>query len=115
MLTKIERQEIPQYRPNRSPLREFADATAREFVASSNVGDVCEVTGAGSDDDKWAPRLAQMLRSSLFYMDRDRDMRDEVRVFTRCGTRLFMERLEPKEQREARRRAAWRRYDNGGN
>lgn len=96
MLTKVERSELTRCRHERSPLRLFADKTANEFVDKSGVGDIYEVTGApiqGSEKD--IQRLAEALRSALFYLEDGKNMRKEVRVITRGGKRVFLERLAP--------------------
>lgn len=104
MLTKIERSDIPRYRSaEKSPLRRFAGETLREFLRASEVGDVAEVTGAPVDmDARGTQRLAEALRNELFYMGRNdgkydeaSDMRRHVRVITRGGSRVFLERVKP--------------------
>ena len=99
MLTPIAKSDVPSYRSaEKSPLRVFCEETAREFLGSSKVGDVAEVTGAPVDmDAKGTARLAECFRNALFYMDRERDLRKHVRVITRGGTRLFLERVKPWE------------------
>lgn len=106
MLTPIAKSDIPGYRnAEKSLLRVFCEETAREFLSTSKVGDVAEVTGAPVEmDARGTRRLAECFRNALFYMDRkpgsydrSRDLRRHVRVITRGGTRLFLERVEPWE------------------
>lgn len=98
MLTPIAKSDIPNYRcSNNSPLRVFCEETAREFLATAKVGDFAEVTEAPVEmDAKGVQRLAETFRSALFYMEQGRDMRDCVRVITRGGSRVFLERIEKK-------------------
>lgn len=105
MLTKVERSELTRCRQERSPLRLFADEVAREFLEVSHVGDVYEVTGAPDVGERGAARLAEALRSALYYLDRD--MRKEVRVMTRNGSRVFLERLEKVESRKHVEHMTW--------
>lgn len=99
MLTPITKADIPNYRStNRSPLRVFCEETAREFLATAKVGDFAEVTGAPVEmDAKGVQRLAGAFRDALFYMDSEKNMRDCVRVITRGGSRVFLERIEKKK------------------
>lgn len=99
MLKPISRSDIPGYRStDRSPLRAFADETVAEFVGSTKPGDFAEVTEPPVEmDERGVQRLASSLRDALYAMERDRDMRKEVRVITRGGKRVFLERLEPRK------------------
>ena len=94
MLTPIAKRDIPGYRSHeKSPLQRFCDETAREFLRTSNPGDVCEVTGAPVEmDAAGVQRLAGCFRNALFRMDGSSDMRKHVSVITRGGRRLFLER-----------------------
>lgn len=99
MLTPIDKKDVPGYRSRgRSPLRAFCEETAAEFLAASKPGDVAEVTGAPVEmDGRGVGRIQQTMRDALFYMDRERDLRREVRVITRGGSRVFLERVRPAE------------------
>lgn len=112
MLKPIDKSEIPGYRgKGNTALRRFADETAAEFVATSKLGDFAEVTEAPLKmDAKGVQKLAQNLRDALFAMEPDKDMRKEVRVITRGGSRVFLERTESFEQRKARleREGRWK-------
>lgn len=105
MLTKVEKSELS--RRERSPLRAFADEAAREFLEVSHAGDVYEVTGA---PEEGAARLAEALRGALHYLDGG--ARREVRVMTRGGSRVFMERLETAAKPTGG--APWRWPEQGG-
>ena len=98
MLKPVSKSDIPDYScKEKSPLRAFSDETVAEFVRSTNPGDLAEVTEAPVEmDEKGVQRLASNLREALYRMERDRDMRKEVRVITRGGKRVFLERLEPR-------------------
>ena len=98
MLKPIDKSEIPDYSgKEKTPLRRFAEETAFEFVGSTEPGDFAEVTGAPVEmDANGVQKLASNLRDVLYRMERDRDMRKEVRVITRGGKRVFLERLEPR-------------------
>ena len=102
MLTKLKRSDIP--RPGSgepSALRAFAERTAAEFVATTEPGEAAEVTGAPVEMDRaGVQRLAEALRYALFRMG-ERDMRREVRVITRGGERVFMERVERPRKQDA--------------
>ena len=105
MLHMIDKAEVPGYRDgDKSPLRVFCEETAREFLEKSNPGDVAEVTCAPVEPgERGVRRLAGAFRSALFYMDRSVDLRREVRVITRNGERVFLERAKlarPTELRE---------------
>ena len=97
MLTPIAKSDIPNYRStNCSPLRVFCEETAREFLATAKVGDFAEVTEAPVEmDARGVQRLAEVFRNTLFYMEQGKDMRKCVRVITRGGSRVFLERVEP--------------------
>ena len=93
MLTKVERKDVPRYRGRElSGVRVFAAETLAEFLEGSAEGEVAEVTGCPGEPG--AARLAQALRDELHYMGRDRgeDLRRAVRVITRGGERVFLER-----------------------
>ncbi len=99
MLTKTDWKTIPPYgREGRSPIRQFAYKTVIEFLEQSKVGDVFEVTGfpemAGNDATRMAEKVRGAIRTELFYLKKDKDMRDKVNIFRRRD-RLFMERKEP--------------------
>lgn len=98
MLKPISKSDIPCYRSNElSPLREFSEKTVSEFIDSANPGDFAEVTEPPVEmDERGVQKLASNLRDALYRMERDRDMRKEVRVITRGGKRVFLERLEPR-------------------
>lgn len=98
MLKMIDRSDVPGYRnADKSPARRFAAQTVREFLEVANVGDIAEVEGAPVEmDAEGVRKLYQAMREELFYMRKDEDMRRKVRVFTRGGKRLFLERVEPK-------------------
>ena len=97
MLHMIDRAEVPGYRSgDKSPLRVFCEKTAREFLDTASPGDVAEVTCAPVEPgEKGVRRLAGAFRDALFYLHRSVDLRREVRVITRGGERVFLERREP--------------------
>lgn len=99
MLTKIAKSEVPDYRgSNKSPIRRFCEDTLREFLQTSEAGDVAEVTGAPIEmDARGTAKLASTFRNALYYVDREKDMRKHVKVMTRGGKRLFLERTQPWE------------------
>lgn len=99
MLTKTDWKSIPPYgNQSRSPIRQFAYKTVIEFLEASKTGDVFEVTGfpemAGNDAMRMAEKVRGAIRTELYYLKKDKDMRDEVNIFRR-RERLFMERKEP--------------------
>ena len=105
MLHMIDKAEVPCYRSaDTSPLRVFCEETAREFLERTSPGDVAEVTCAPVEaGERGVRRLAGAFRDALFYMDRSVDLRREVRVITRGGERVFLERAklaQPTERRE---------------
>ena len=98
MLTQIEGKDIPAYgKGNRSPIRQFAYKTVIEFLENSKVGDVFEVTGfpaiKGNDKLRMAEKVAQAMRTELFYLYKDHDARDDAKIFRR-RERLFIERVK---------------------
>lgn len=95
MLTKIAKADVPlPGNRAKSPVRAFAKETVREFLTGSAVGDVAEVTGAPVAMERGGTqRIAEAMRDELFYMFKDRDMRKQVKVITRGGSRLFLERV----------------------
>ena len=100
MLRPISRSEVPRYRGTEvSPMRRFAAETVDEFVSASAVGDVMEVTG-WPDAVNAVEKCAAAIRSELFYRDRTVDWRDAVRVMTRSGERVFLERTREAPKRE---------------
>lgn len=77
--------------------------TAKEFLEGSEIGDIAEVTDAPIEmDAAGVQKLAHAFRDELFYMDKLKDMRKHVKVMTRGGKRLFLERIEPFELRKGR-------------
>lgn len=92
MLKQIDRSEIPRMPgANRSPLREFANETIREFMETTEAGDACEVTGAPVPEcERPADKVASAFRDELFAMGRGGDLRPRVKVVTRGGTRVFL-------------------------
>ena len=96
MLYMIDKAEVPGYRNgDKCPLRVFCEKTAREFLEMASPGDVAEVTCAPVEPgEKGVWRLAGAFRTALFYMDRGVDLRREVRVITRGGERVFLERAK---------------------
>lgn len=97
MLKQIDRSDIPRMpRDGKSPLRQFANETLREFMETARPGDACEVTGAPVPEcPRPADKVACALRSELFYMgSRNIDLRREVKVVTRGGTRVFLIRQD---------------------
>ena len=104
MLTKVSKNDVPSYRAGeKSEVRRFALETAKEFLECSEVGDIAEVTGAPIEmDASGVQKLANAFRDELFYMDKLKDMRKHVKVITRGGKRLFLERVEPFELRKVR-------------
>ena len=100
MLTKLSRDELPNYRGREpTPLRLFADETLDEFIATSEVGDIAEVTG-WPECGNGTQRVANYLRDRLFYRERGADWRKALRVITRNNSRVFLERVrqEPPEK-----------------
>lgn len=97
MLKMIDRSDVPGYRSaDKSPARRFAAQTVREFLEVAEVGDIAEVEGAPVEmDSDGVRKLYSAIRNELFYMKKDEDMRKRVRVFTRGGRRVFLERTEP--------------------
>lgn len=97
MLNLINENEVPRYNKfPRSEVRQFAYDTLTEFFANSNIGDVFEITGSPkttNDELRNIEKVAQALRTELYYMKR----RDDAKVFRR-KTRLFIERVEPWKQ-----------------
>lgn len=107
MLTKTDWKSVPPYgKENRSPIRQFAHKTVLEFLDASKTGDVFEVTGfpqmEGVDACRMADKVREAIRTELFYLKKDRDMRDEVKLFRR-KSRLFIERKEPWVPRQVQR------------
>lgn len=98
MLTPIARTDIPGCGARaKSELRLFCDETVREFLDGTSPGDCCEVTGAPVRmDARGVQRVAESLRDALCALDRDGGWRREVRVMTRGGSRVFLERTEPR-------------------
>lgn len=94
MLTKVERKDIPDPGGReRSEMRVFALATLREFVETTQVGDVREVTGfpiVNEDEVKNATRLVNAMSTERRNVKCD----DDIDWFRRGG-RVFMERKEP--------------------
>ena len=74
MLKMIDKSEVPDcYGKEKSPIRLFSKKTIEE-------------------DSGGVQKLASSLRNELYYMKRDADMNQEVRVITRGGSRVFLER-----------------------
>lgn len=100
MLTKTDWKSVPPYgKENRSPIRQFAYATVMEFLENSKVGEVYEVTDCpeipGNDALRMAEKVRGAMRTELWNLRKDYDMRDEVNIFRR-KERLFMERVKPR-------------------
>lgn len=98
MLTKIDWKNVPPYgAENRSPIRQFAYKTIVEFLENSEVGDVYEITGfptiEGNDTLRMADKVSQAIRTELWHLRKDYDMRKDAKVFRR-KERLFIERTE---------------------
>ena len=92
MLTAIERDQIPAFGGHpRSPIRQFALETVKEFLDISHEGDVYEVTGypemEGAQAERQRGRIAQAIGTELRHFE----VQCEVRVFRR-GCRIFLER-----------------------
>lgn len=104
MLTKTDWKAIPPYgKENRSPIRQFAYKTVLEFLENSEEGDVFEVTGfpsvEGNDTLRMADKVSQAMRTELWYLRKDYDMRSDVKIFRR-KERLFMERTRVRKPQE---------------
>ena len=97
MLRKIDRRDVPSGpSKGRGPMREFAHSTVDEFIASSAAGDVAEVDGwpdATGDGPRNVQKLANDLRSELYWQRRQNGFEGEVKVMTRGGARVFVERV----------------------
>lgn len=100
MLTAIELKDMPlKVRGReRSPMSIFAEQTVTEFLEGfTELGQIAEVTGWPMNDERddiWnANKAADTLRSVLFYRDREKDYRDDVKV-SRSGSRVFMRRIK---------------------
>ena len=97
MLTAIEKDDLPmQGNRKKSELRIFAEATVEEFLATSKLGDIAEVTEAplGKESPTYeATRLVTALRGAAWRTDRHR----EIRQFRR-GERVFLERIKPAKE-----------------
>lgn len=111
MLKKISREDLPPQcsrNGERSPERQFAFETVVEFLKTAQEGDVYEVTGyperKGEEPIKQLDRIAQALRTELWHMTKQRD----VKVFRRRG-RLFMEGEEGYVDKKCQRREENRR------
>ena len=93
MLTLMDKRDAPSHRRlERSERRVFAESTLEEFLGLARTGDVAEVTGLPAlveDPVANADRVANSIRTELFYQGRRR----EVKVFRRRD-RLFLERVE---------------------
>lgn len=98
MLKQIDRRDVPSGpSKGRSPMREFARSTIDEFIASSEVGDVAEVDGwpdMTGDGPRNVQKLANDLRTELYWQRRQNGFGGEVKVMTRGGSRVFVERLK---------------------
>lgn len=99
MLTKTDWKSVPPYgRESRSPIRQFAYRTVMEFLESAEEGDVFEVTGfpqmEGDDAIRMAEKVRSAMRTELWYLNKEKDLRREVNIFRR-KERLFIERKEP--------------------
>lgn len=98
MLKQIDRRDVPSGpSKGRSPMREFARSTVDEFIASSEVGDVAEVDGwpdMTGDGPRNVQKLANDLRTELYWQRRQNGFGGEVKVMTRGGSRVFVERLK---------------------
>ena len=96
MLNPIDRRDVPSGpSKGRSPMREFARSTVDEFITSSKTGDVAEVTGwpdVTGDGPRNVQKLASDLRTELYWQRRQNGFEGEVRVMTRGGARVFLER-----------------------
>lgn len=109
MLTTIELKDLPMRTrgTEKSPMYLFAEDTTKRFLESYEVGQIAEVTGWPTDDTRdaiWnASKAAQSIKDRLFYTNRDKDLRDEVKVF-RSGSRVFMKRLEPIQEDPPKRK-----------
>ena len=97
MLKQIDRRDVPSGpSKGRSPMREFARSTIDEFVASSKAGDVAEVDGwpdVTGDGPRNVQKLASDLRTELYFQRRQNGFDGEVKVMTRGGARVFVERV----------------------
>lgn len=104
MLTMMDRSQVPDHGGRaRSPMRAFARQALSEFFEVSAPGDVAEVTGSPAEaGPRGTSALAGALREELYQMFRERrkevggdgsDPRRIVRVMTRGGERVFLERL----------------------
>lgn len=94
MLTKINRSEVPNIgnRPL-SEMRIFARETLKEFVKTTKVGDIVEVTDfpvVCEDEIANVSKLMSAFQTEYFYLDCD----IEIRRFRRKG-RVFLENKEP--------------------
>ena len=103
MLTKTDWKAVPPYgKEGRSPIRQFAYKTVIEFLETSEVGDVFEVTGFpemdGNDAMRMAEKVRGAIRTELWHLRKDCDMRSDVNIFRR-KERLFMERVKPKQRK----------------
>lgn len=94
MLTEVKREDIPdQGGRKKSEMRLFALETLREFVETTRVGDIREVTGfpiTCEDEVKNATRLVNAMGTERRNVKCD----DSIDLFRRAG-RVFMERKEP--------------------
>ncbi len=93
MITKIERADVPcPGCRERNEMREFARRTLDEFLNTTKVGEIVEVTGfpvACEDEVKNAERFMGAISTEAFHLS----CQSEAKRFRRKG-RVFIERKE---------------------
>ena len=98
MLTKIDRADVPPSNRPRSPMRQVAFDSLREFLAEASTGEVFELTGFPDEGSREsADRLVGAVREEAHRLDGSR----RAKVFRRRG-RVFLEAVEPRPIRRPR-------------
>ncbi len=101
MITRIKRADIPcPGGRSRSEMRDFARKTLEEFIESTEVGDIVEVTGfptVRDDQIANAERFMSALETEAYHLE----CRQQTRRFRRKG-RVFIERMREPQKAMAR-------------
>lgn len=110
MITKVERKDVPcPGGRNRSEMRDFARKTLEEFIESTEVGDIVEVTGfpnVRDDQVANAERFMSALDTEAYHLE----CRQQTKRFRRKG-RVFIERKGDPQKVTARPRPNPYPYD----
>lgn len=93
MLTKIKPEDVPTQKKGKSEITLFAGKTLREFMDSSEVGDIAEITDVPTEGIRDPERLVKKVMSSLRNERFSMGLRDKVQPFQRKN-RMFLKRIE---------------------